>query len=180
MTSKRAAAYVGGGALLVAYLAAANNSPVQDAEPATSRAPHVAAPAPDALAREVAAQAATLRSRLAVAPVPELHPRNPFTFAPAAAARRTAPGIARAAISEAPEPAAPAAVLMPLSLMGIAEDPSPAGPHRTAIIGGPGDALYIVAEGQAVGDRYRVTAIGADAVELRDLLTGGVRRLAMR
>jgi hypothetical protein len=35
-------------------------------------------------------------------------------------------------------------------------------------------------EGQAFAGRYRVTKIGADAVELEDLLTGGFRRLALR
>jgi len=177
MISKRAAVYVGG-ALLVAYLAAANSAPVQDVPPARGT-PRAAAPATDAMAREVASQAATLRSRLAVAPVPELHPRNPFNFAPVAAARRAPAGAVRAAVQDN-TPAPPPAAIVPLSLMGIAEDPSPQGPRRTAIIGGPGDALYMVTEGQAVGDRYRVTAIGADAVELKDLQTGGIRRLAMR
>jgi len=64
--------------------------------------------------------------------------------------------------------------------MGIAEESTPAGPRRTAVIGGEGDALYMVREGDAVGDRYRVTKIGADAVELEDVLTKGYRRLALR
>jgi hypothetical protein len=37
-----------------------------------------------------------------------------------------------------------------------------------------------VVEGQAVGDRYRVTKIGVDAVELEDLVTKGYRRIALR
>jgi len=37
-----------------------------------------------------------------------------------------------------------------------------------------------VTEGQAIGDRYKVTKIGADAVELEDLLTKAYRRLALR
>jgi len=67
-----------------------------------------------------------------------------------------------------------------LSLMGIAEDATQEGPHRTAVIGGTGDALYMVTEGQSFADRYEVTAISADAIELKDLVTGGYRRLALR
>jgi hypothetical protein len=64
--------------------------------------------------------------------------------------------------------------------MGVAEEMSPEGLHRTAVIGGAADAIYMVVEGQSFGDRYRVTTIGQDAVELKDLVTGAYRRLAMR
>ena len=67
-----------------------------------------------------------------------------------------------------------------LTLMGIAQETLPQGVRRTAIIGGDGDTLFMVTEGQAVGDRYKVTRIGADAVELEDLLTKAYRRLALR
>ena len=64
--------------------------------------------------------------------------------------------------------------------MGIAEETTAAGPRRTAVIGGDGDTIYMVTEGQEVGSRYKVTKIGADAVELEDVLTKGYRRIAMR
>jgi Tfp pilus assembly protein PilP len=64
--------------------------------------------------------------------------------------------------------------------MGIAEEMAPDGPRRTAVIGGEGDAIHMVVEGQTIGDRYKVTKIGADAVELEDLQTHGYRRIAMR
>jgi hypothetical protein len=38
----------------------------------------------------------------------------------------------------------------------------------------------MVVAGETVGARYRVTAVGADAVELSDLVTGATRRLALR
>jgi hypothetical protein len=38
----------------------------------------------------------------------------------------------------------------------------------------------MVVEGDTVGDRYRVTKIGADAIELEDLLSKGFRRLALQ
>jgi hypothetical protein len=64
--------------------------------------------------------------------------------------------------------------------MGIAEDTTPQGVQRTAIISGDGDALFMVTEGQSVGERYKVTKIGADAVELEDLVTHAYRRIALR
>ncbi len=67
-----------------------------------------------------------------------------------------------------------------MELMGVAEQKTEAGLKRTAMIGAPGDQLFMVSEGQEVAGRYRVSAVGADAVELRDLLTGATRRLALR
>ena len=64
--------------------------------------------------------------------------------------------------------------------MGIAEDTSPTGPRRTAIIAGEADALFMVTEGQLVAGRYKVSRIGADAVELEEIGTHGYRRLALR
>ena len=79
-----------------------------------------------------------------------------------------------------PPPAADVPPLPPLTLMGIAEETTAAGPKRTAVIGGDGDTIYMVTEGQPVGTRYKVTKIGADAIELEDLLTKGYRRIALR
>jgi Tfp pilus assembly protein PilP len=114
---------------------------------------------------------------LARAPIPGADIRNPFAFNLAHAAP---PATVRAAVA-ADEPAAPLiAPLPPLTLMGVAEDTTPAGPKRTAVIGGEGDTIYMVGEGDAVGDRYRVTKIGADAVELEDVVSKAYRRLALR
>ena len=178
MTAMRAAAYVGGGALLVAWFAAAASSPVQDFAPARDPAAGSAATSgSESIAAEVQAQATRLRARLAQAPAPEIHSRNPFTFAPAAVVRMPAPSVTAQALAPV-QPATPAAPA--LSLMGIAEEMSPEGMHRTAVIGGAEDALYMVVEGQMFADRYRVTTISQDAVELKDLVTGAYRRLALR
>jgi hypothetical protein len=78
-------------------------------------------------------------------------------------------------------PAAVAAVFEPeLTLIGVAEQPTAAGLVRTAMIAGPGDELLMVVEGQQIGGRYRVSAVGADAVELQDLATGATRRLVLK
>jgi hypothetical protein len=178
MTSTRAAAYVGGGALLIAWFAAAASSPVQQSAPPRDSVPQTAPTSGTAwLAADVQAQATKLRERLAQAPEPAVNSRNPFSFAPPPAARM--PAIKASAPEPAPPPP-PELVVPALSLMGVAEEMSPEGLHRTAVIGGANDAIYMVMEGQTVTDRYRVTTIGQDAVELKDLITGAYRRLAMR
>jgi Tfp pilus assembly protein PilP len=177
MTSPRAAVYGVGAAMLVACLAAANMPSQDTAAPAAAPRGSAAHDMPS-LADEVQAQAARLRLRMADAPAPDGNPRNPFSFAERHAAR---PAVAApAAPAAVPEPVPSEPPLPQLLLMGIAEEATPAGPRRTAVIGGDGDTLYMVTEGQPVGTRYKVTRIGADAVELEDLVTRGYRRIAMR
>jgi hypothetical protein len=38
----------------------------------------------------------------------------------------------------------------------------------------------MVTAGESFADRYQVNTIGADEIELKDLVTGGYRRLALR
>jgi hypothetical protein len=170
----RRALYSVGGVLLVAYAAAANLP--QDATTADVPVRVSHRDAPEAIATEVGVQASRLHDALEHAPVPGSHARNPFMFQE------------RRDLREAPVSALAVAAAVPLlspptptlTLMGIAEEQTAAGSKRTAIVGGDGDTIYMVAEGDAVGDRYRVTKIGADAVELEDQLTKGYRRLALR
>ena len=176
MTLRSAAVYGSCGAVLVACLAAAN-MPSQAPDPAPAREPRPARVTPDAIAAEIQSEAARLHTRMAEAPAPARASRNPFAFGGARASREAAPP----PMVEASVATAPAAPAMPeLLLMGIAEETSPAGPHRTAIIGGAGDVIYMVVEGDAVAGRYRVTKIGVDAVELEDQATNGYRRIALR
>jgi hypothetical protein len=176
MTLSRTAFYGVGGALLVAYLAAANMPSAPDESGERPRV-QSAAPTPDAIAEDVRAQAGRLQSRMRQAPVPETKSRNPFAFGETAGPRPASPA---AAPTAAPEPLPAVPPPPALTLMGIAEENTPQGVRRTAIIGGTGDTLYIVGEGQPVGDRYRATKIGADAVELEDIVTKAYRRLALR
>jgi hypothetical protein len=179
MTFTRAAAIVSGGALLIAWFAA-GNAPDQDTGLVRDGAQSTATSGPGSLAAEVEQQAVRLRERLAQAPVPDVQPRNPFSFAPTRARRMAAMpgGTVHAAnvITDSPPVAPPPALV----LMGIAEEPSREGIHRTAIIGGTGDTVYIVKEGEPFADRYKVKTIGVDAIELEDTVTSGLRRLALR
>src|SRR5512139_655604 len=175
MTSTRAVAYIGGASLLLAWLASASG---------VSRQPRSASPPSrpgdsavlQTIATDVQAQAARLRHRLATAPAPQGPVRNPFAFGsreePDARAAR------RAAAPIAVEP--PPLRVEPLpTLLGIAEQATPAGRIRTAMFSATGDELIMAAEGETVG-HYRVTAIGADAVELQDISTGAIRRIVLQ
>src|SRR5215204_2823591 len=175
MTHSRAAIYGLGGTLLVAYLAAAN-MPGPGSAP-TERAREQPAAATEAIADDVRAQAGRLQQRMKQAPVPQTTSRNPFAFGMtprprAAESFRAAPVVEPESLPAIPPPPT-------LTLMGIAEETLPQGVRRTAIIAGDGDTLFMVGEGQPVGDRYKVTKIGAGAVELEDLVSRAYRRLAL-
>lgn len=134
----------------------------------------------DALAADVQAQAGRLRQRLSAAPAPQGQERNPFTFSSSQAATVARAPVVRAA---APPSIAPAPVEIPepvLQLIGVAEDTKAGTLVRTAMITGGYDELMMVVPGQRVLNRYEVMAVGADAVELKDLETGATRRLVLR
>jgi hypothetical protein len=123
--------------------------------------------------------AARLRTRQRESPAPREGGRNPFDYAhmtaPTPAAAPTPPP------ADAIAPAPPAAPPPPLfTLSGIADKTGEDGkPVRTAVISGLGQ-LFFAKVGDAVGGRYTVAAIGADAVELRDMTTGETVRLALQ
>lgn len=74
----------------------------------------------------------------------------------------------------------PAPADIPLALLGVAEQHTALGLVRTAMVGGLDGELYMAAEGQEVAGRYRVVSVGADVVELKNLVTGASRRLALK
>ena len=132
----------------------------------------------DALAADMQMQAGRLRERLAQAPAPREAMRNPFRFAErrptAARSQRTV-----LPLSEAP-PAAPEVREPALQLIGVAETNTKDGPVRTALISGGQSDLIMVTVGQRILGRYDVVAVAADAVELKDVDTGAIRRLILQ
>jgi hypothetical protein len=110
-------------------------------------------------------------------PAPLEGGRNPFTFEsrPAPAAIPAPPPV------DAIAPPAPSAPPRPLfTLSGVADKTGEDGKTvRTAVISGLGQ-LFFAKVGDQVTARYTVTAIGADAVELRDVTTGETVRLALQ
>lgn len=176
MSVARVAAWIVGAAVCGAWLASAAGVTRQ---PRVSRPPAPSGEAVpfDTLAADVQAQAGRLRERLASAPAPRAAIRNPFGFAarPPAPRARPAAGPVAAPVEMATEVREPA-----LELIGIAESAKPEGLVRTAMItGGYGD-LMMVTTGQRILSRYDVVAVGADAVELKDIETGATRRLVLR
>jgi hypothetical protein len=176
MSAKRAAGYSGGALLLLAWLSSAGGLMRQTPDAPASATP-VETSGTTELAADVQAQTLRLRNRLAAAPSPQEPFRNPFAFASRAVPdrRETTPR------DDADPPALSAPPLEPaIELIGIAESTSPKGPERTAIISALSGELFLVKEGETIAARYRVGAVAANAVELNDLLTGAVRRLALR
>lgn len=159
---------VGGGAVVV-WIAAAATSVSQP----TTIVPRVDARAIESSGAELAAEITRLHERLRPSATP-LQTRDLFQYAPRGAARSAPQDTAPVAV----ETAAPVAQVLALKLIGIAEDGPADRVVRTAIVSGPGD-LFLVKEGDTFLSRYRVVAIGADAVELSDTSDQSSRRLAL-
>jgi hypothetical protein len=172
MHVKRTATIVVAGGALLAWFSAA----MTPTERRTTFTPSARA-AVAASSAQLAIETARLHERLRPDAVPRQPSRNLFTFH-VVAPRAPAPVVAaRPALSEAqPAPAPP---MPPLTLAGIAEDPGPSGPIRTAVISGGGQ-LFLVKEGENVTPRYRVAKISPEVVELADLGDGSTRRLALK
>jgi len=178
MTGARFAAWILGAAVCGAWLAsAAGVTREARVARATPRPPDAAQF--DALAADVQAQAGRLRQRLAQAPAPREIERNPFRFA-----QRSGPAIRRAAPHAAPSPDmpfTPPEVREPaLQLIGVAETHTKDGVVRTAMIAGGYNDLMMVTVGQRILGRYDIVAVGADAVELKDVQSGATRRLILQ
>jgi hypothetical protein len=176
MTAKRAAAYCGGGLLVLAGFSFAGALGRQASPPSDPSVP-VQTSGTANLAAEVKAQTERLKSRLAQAPAASEPVRNPFSFAPRDDGRRAARGATPAAV---PEPVALPPVEPAIELVGVAEDRTAQGLVRTAIVSALSGDLWVVKEGETVAGRYKVKSIGADAVELSDPVSGGTRRLTLR
>ena len=172
MNWKRTATFgVVGGALAVWLAGAAtSNRRVIDTT--------IAMPTPVELrGAELAEEIARLRARLHPAVEPQHPARNLFQFSSRAAAPSSRVDPPAPASSDVPAQHAPAAP--PLALVGLAEDPGPDGPTRTAIISGLGQ-LFFVKEGDSIAGRFRVQRLSGEAAELTDLADSTIHRLALK
>lgn len=174
MNFKRTAALLVAGAALAAWLAAAANSGIDNADQART----IKAPPIDSRGAALADEIARLHEQLRPNAAPRQPSRNLFSFAD----RRPRPALVPAPAPRPPAladaaPARPAAPAVKLS--GLAEDQTPAGPVRTAVIS-TGGQLFLVKEGEMVTSRFRVIKISADVVELTDLMDGTTLRLALK
>jgi len=110
--------------------------------------------------------------------LPQQPLRNPFAFRPAPVEMPAAGRVRAAAEPAATELAIP--VEPRLELVGVAEQRTPAGPVRTAMIATEANELIMAVVGAAVGSRYTVAAIDGDGVSLTETATGRTRRLVLQ
>jgi hypothetical protein len=125
------------------------------------------------------AQTARLRDGAVPAPTGG---RNPFRFGEPSRDARTAAATGRGTSGPSaipPDDAAPPEPVIPLTLIGVAEQAGAGAPRRTAVLSGLGQ-VFLVTAGDAVGSRYRVVSVGPDAVELRDEQAGRSQTLTLR
>ena len=178
MQVSRVAGWMFVGAVATAWLASAAGV-TRSARQAPRVLPASAdAVALDSLVSDVQTQASRLRKRLESAPSPKAPSRNPFSFAERAAAPPRAP-------RQAPPPAYVPPPVVPvepsLQLIGIAEKKVGEGIVRTAMLSpGDADALIMATAGQKILGAYEVVAVSADAVQLKDLVTGATRTLILK
>ena len=173
MTVKRAAAWISGSTLLAAWLAAAAAPSLAPPPRADAAKNQIAEP--DRAAIALAAEADRLHARLGVVPAPRPVTRNPFLFA-----SRIPPVVPIAPLPEAlASAAASAAVPVPITLLGVAEDANATKVMRTAILSLGGE-LLLLKEGESIGNgRYRLTQIGADAIDVEDTADSHTIRIAL-
>ena len=161
------------GAALAAWLAAAATSGTR-----TASEQSVPAVPPDPAVAALAAQVSRLHARLMPGAVPIQPGRDLFRFGGVRA--KAAPPAPKPALVEAPSAVGSTAAARPtLKLDGIAEDAQDGGVVRTAVIATAGQ-LFLVREGDRVTTRFKVVRVGADAVELLDLVDNQSVRLPLR
>ncbi|RPJ71154.1 MAG: hypothetical protein EHM24_13255 [Acidobacteria bacterium] len=101
--------------------------------------------------------------------------RNPFRFherqpapepVPAEAASRSALSTANVSIPD-------------FRLVGMAEDPGPDGPQRTAVVSGF-DQLFFLKAGDQFAGHFKVLTVSADTVQVEDSTNGRIVTLILR
>ncbi|MGH9312881.1 MAG: hypothetical protein ACRD1S_06745 [Vicinamibacterales bacterium] len=176
MQVRRSAAIVGGVALVGAWLASAAGLIYSEPEPAPAQARASATSGAASLDEDVRAQAARLRDRLNRAPNPQPAGRNPFRFE---SRRPIVDRDARPRPAIVDVPPAPLATPLPIKLEGLAERGGDGAKKRIAILSIYTE-IFLVAEGELLNGRFRVKSIGTDVVELEEVATGTLTRLAIR
>jgi hypothetical protein len=172
MTFKRTAKFVVVGGALAAWLAAAATTGVRNDPKSVVRHLQPTDRSSVALANEIS----RLHERLRPSVTPRQPGRNVFSFGAVkprtvAASPTVRPALSEPSVAKAPPP--------PLKLSGIAEDTTPEGIVRTAIISGLGQ-LFLVKEGEQIAGRYRVVKVSGEAAELADLTDSTTIRLALK
>jgi len=134
----------------------------------------------EAAAAEIQEQASRLHVRIQEVIAYREPSRNPFRFS---TRLQTRPAPAPAADSPHPESepltSVPARPTLLIALSGIAQDTVDGQTVRTAIMSTP-DGVQLVKEGDMLAGQYKVTAVGADAVEFVKVSDGATVRLGLK
>ncbi len=173
MNMKRTATLALVGVPAAAWLYAAATSGVVRREIAPAATRNTAIEARSAV---LATEVARLHERLRPDATPRQPGRNLFAFTaarPAVVAAAARPALSEAAPMPLPPPPPP------FKLIGIAENPGPEGPVRTAIISAPGQ-VFLVRPGDTIALRYRIVNVSADVVEMINVGDNSTLRLALR
>jgi hypothetical protein len=169
--------------LVAVWVSSATLPPAAAPKPAPGPVAKVSKPARPAKAtraRDVTSfdlndAAQRLHARLTTPTRPGGTDRNPFEFGQAPAPR--------VAMSPVPAPVAPAMPVgpepPPFALTGVAEQTNGETLERTAILTG-NNQIYFAKSGDRLLGRYEVTAVGVDAIELREIASGQIVRLGLR
>ena len=175
MTWKSYALMSGAGVLSMWFVAA---PPSRMPSRITPAQPRQAAGA-SAAAVDIQEQANRLQARLQQEALYREPGRNLFRFAPPkAAARSTAPAIPDAPLPTVPDlPSAPPP--LPMRLAGVAVDQHGDATVRTAILS-TFSGVVLARPGDEVLDRFRVTAVEEEAVDLVTLADGTPVRLTLK
>lgn len=170
----RRVVWVGVSALAFAsWMASASTSGVR---PPVAPLPPVKPAAVDRSMAALQSEIGRLHERLGPTAAPT-RTRDLFRFTTRAPRRpAAAPVVAAAEVAAVvpPQPVRPA-----LTLIGVAEDVTPDGVVRTAIVSGLGD-VFLVKAGDTIRLQYRVEQVSADAVQVVDTATAATTTFALR
>jgi hypothetical protein len=174
MTWKSYALVSGAGVLSMWVVAAPPSRMPGGVTPAQPREAAGAAAAPS----DIEEQANRLQARLQQEALYREPGRNLFRFAPRPAARPSAPGSTEAAVPAVPE-LATAPPPLPMRLAGVAIDQDGDATVRTAILS-TFSGVVLARPGDEVLDRFRVTAVQEEAVDLVTIADGTPVRLTLK
>lgn len=158
---------------LASWMASASTSGVR---PPVAPLPPVKPGAVDRSMAALQSEIGRLHERLGPTAAPSKS-RDLFRFTTRAPRRPVAAVAVPPAVADAivpPQPVKPS-----LTLIGVAEDVTPDGVVRTAIVSGLGD-VFLVKAGDTIRLQYRVEQVSGDAVQVVDTATAATLTLALR
>ena len=165
MPPTRVALIAGGSALVAAWLTAATNTRQVELIAEKPSGP-VQATFQNPAALELSAEMERLQMRHRIPPVPRSVERNPFEILSLGDPLVQSPVVPKSLPT------------LTILLVGVAEDLTPDGIIRTAILSVHGEAMLAAPEA-IIADRFVVEWIGPSEVGLRNLKTGGMRTLEL-